>query len=512
MPSSFLPLLLAAVLRAEVVPPQVAGGFYPGDASELGAAVDSFLAAASSGAVKGEILGLLSPHAGYSYSGATAGQAYAQVKGHSYETVIILSAGHRVALRGAATLFGGALETPLGRVPIDAAVAARLRSLSPGIEVLPRAFEGEHSVEVQLPFLQRALQPGWKAVPLLMNTEDLEASRRVGEAVAKVFKAGRTLLVVSSDLSHYPESGAARVADLAVLSALTSRPDDPAYFQLAGRALMRRGVPGLDTTACGESGILAALYAMRRIGGVARLLRYTNSGEGPGGDRSRSVGYAAAAWVRGAATPRTRSLSAESRKNLLGLARRALTMKVAQGKDPESAFWREPEWNLPEAVFVTLTSRESSAPGPSGLPDRPAGPGDLRKAAPGRLRGCVGSLAPNMALADAVQYFAVEAALRDHRFPPVEASELPGLRIEISRLSPFRRVKSGAEVKPGQGVVVRQGERRGLFLPQVWAQLPDKAAFLGEVCEQKAGLPRDCWKDPKTDIEVFDDEAFEESE
>ncbi|MBI5884246.1 MAG: AmmeMemoRadiSam system protein B [Elusimicrobia bacterium] len=481
---------LSANALAEVIPPQVAGGFYPGDAGELRTAVDGYLAAASSGAVKGEILGLLSPHAGYAYSGATAGQAYGQVKGRRYETVIILSACHRVGVPGAATLAEGAFETPLGRVPIDAAVVKKLRQLSPAIEVLPRAFQGEHSLEVQLPFLQRALQEGWKVVPLLMNTDDLEQSRAVGLAVAKVFKPGKTLLVVSSDLSHYPERGAARVVDLATLSALTSRPDDPRYFWLANRALMQKGVPGLDTTFCGEAGVLAALYAMKDVGGVGRLIRYANSGEGEGGDPSRTVGYAAAAWTRGSPTPKTRPLSPESRRKLLGLARRSLTMKVAEGKDPGSAFWRDSEWNLPEAVFVTLTRRMPSAAG--------------------KLRGCIGSLAPNMALADAVQYFAVEAALHDPRFPPVEASELPGLRIEISRLSPFRKVKSGAEVKPGQGVVVSQGTRRGLFLPQVWAQLPDKEQFLGEVCEQKAGLPRDCWKDPKTEVEVFDDEAFEE--
>ncbi|MFA6316971.1 MAG: AmmeMemoRadiSam system protein B [Elusimicrobiota bacterium] len=489
--TSWLPLLLlAAVLRAEVIPPQVAGGFYPGDAAELRSVVDGYLAAASSSASKGEILGLLSPHAGYTYSGAVAGEAYRRVQGRRYDTVIVLAACHRVAIPGAATLAEGAFETPLGRVEVDAGLVKRLSRLEPGIAALPAAFRGEHAFEVQLPFLQRALAPGWKVVPLLMNTDDLEKSRAVGRAVAKVFTPGRTLLVVSSDLSHFPESGAARVVDLATLSALTSRPDDPGYFRLANQALMQRGVPGLDTTFCGEAGVLAALFAMKELGGIGRLLRYANSGEGPGGDPSRSVGYAALAWTRGTVAPKTRPLSAESRAALLGLARRALTLKVTKGEDPKAAFWREPEWNLPEAVFVTLNRRK-----PSGG---------------GRLRGCIGSLAANMALADAVQYFAVEAGLHDPRFPPVEAVELPGLSIEISRLSPFRRVKSGFEVRKGQGMVVSQGGRRGLFLPQVWDQIPDRDAFLGEVCEQKAGLPRDCWKDPKTEIEVFDDEAFSE--
>ncbi|MBI4679095.1 MAG: AmmeMemoRadiSam system protein B [Elusimicrobia bacterium] len=487
---SLLPLLAWAV-HAQDLPPQAAGTFYPDSAQELRSMVDSFLAGASTGSVKGEILGVLSPHAGYVYSGETAGKAYALLKGRSYDTVVILSAAHRFQVPGAATLSEGSLSTPLGKVPVDAATVKRLRLLSPLIEAIPAAFQGEHAAEVQLPFLQRALKEGFKVVPLLMNTDDPQKCRAVGAAVAKVLKSAKTLLVVSSDLSHYPERDAARIVDRATLEALVRRPDDPAYFRLANRALMQKGVPGLDTTFCGEAGVLAALYAMREVGGVGKLIHYTNSGEVPAGDPSRAVGYAALAWTRGSIRPRVKPLSRESRKNLLQLARRALTLKVAKGEDPRGAFWRDPEWNLPEAVFVTLIRRDPSA-------------------APGRLRGCVGSLAPEMPLAEAVQYFAIQAGLHDGRFPRVEASELAGLKIEISRLSPFRVVKSHAEIKPGQGVVVAQGERRGLFLPQVWAQIPDKTEFLGEVCEQKARLPRECWKDPNTRIEVFDDEAFEE--
>ncbi|MBI5209052.1 MAG: AmmeMemoRadiSam system protein B [Elusimicrobia bacterium] len=481
---------LAGRAGGEDVRLQASGTFYPSSAPELRAAVDSFLAHASSSGVAGELLGLLAPHAGYVYSGETAGKAYALLKGRRYDTVVILSAGHRYAVRGAATLADGSLGTPLGDVPIDAAMVKRLRALTGAVDVAPKAFLEEHAVEVQLPFLQRVLKGGFKVVPLLMNTEEAGMSREVGLAVAKVLKLGSVLLVVSSDLSHYPPKDMARTVDTASLAALVRRPDDPEYWWRANQMLLARGPKSLGTTYCGHAGVLAALFAMRELGGTGQLLSYTNSGELAIGDASRTVGYAALAWVKGKVEPKLQPVPRESRKKLLQLARRAMTLKVAKGEDPSTALWREPEFNLPEAVFVTLHRKDA--------PKR------------GDLRGCIGSLVPDMPLAEAVQHYAIQAALHDPRFPPVEARELDNLRVEISRLSPFRKARSHAEVRRGQGVVLAQGGRRGLFLPQVWDDLADKEDFLGELCSQKAHLPRDCWKDPKTEIQVFDDEAFEE--
>jgi AmmeMemoRadiSam system protein A len=184
-------------------------------------------------------------------------------------------------------------------------------------------------------------------------------------------------------------------------------------------------------------------------------------------------------------------LSPQQRAGLLKLARETLRRKLSAGEDPSASLSTDPDLNLPSAVFVTL--RLKGAPRESSL------------------RGCIGSLVPDLPLADAVRLHALQSALEDPRFPPVQAAELDGLSIEISRLSPMRPVKSHLEVHPGQGVTVEKDGRGGVFLPQVWEDIPDKTAFLEELCSQKAGLPRDCWKDPKTNIRVFDAEPFEEN-
>lgn len=245
-----LSVLLAFVLsaRAAAVAPQVAGSFYPAGTDELRGAVDGYLSAASSAASLGEILGLLAPHAGYPYSGRTAADAYKALLGRSYDTVFILATGHRTSVAGAATLAEGGFTTPLGVVEVDSRAVAGLMKLSSLITPFPVAFIGEHSVEVQLPFLQRTLLPGFKVVPLLMNTQDAGVMRRVGSAVAQLCKPGRTLLLVSSDLSHYSDKATAGVVDAATLAALTGRPDDPDYFWSTNRALMRRAGNGLVCT------------------------------------------------------------------------------------------------------------------------------------------------------------------------------------------------------------------------------------------------------------------------
>ncbi|MBI4374234.1 MAG: AmmeMemoRadiSam system protein B [Deltaproteobacteria bacterium] len=492
-PIAALLLIVAGAAGAETIeatPPQVAGAFYPADKTELRDTIDSLVNEAPAASFQGELTAVLVPHAGYAYSGKTAAQVYRLLRGRRYDTVIVLGTGHRVGISGAATIAGGALTTPLGKVPIDEEAAKKLMGLTPLVKNLPEAYRGEHAVEVQLPFLQTVLGD-FKLVPLLMNHLDPQAAARIGEALAQLMKSTKTLLLVSSDLSHYPDKETARIVDQTSLLALQASDNDPEYFWRTNRLLMTRGKgKNLVTTWCGEAGVLTALYAMKGFGARGRLIAYTNSGEIAGGDPGQAVGYAALIWTRGASPSPRKELDRERRKKLLELAREAITRTLTKGGRPESGLRRDPRFNLPAAVFVTLRKKNV--------------PRDLS------LRGCIGSLAPNLPLAEAVEVYAIKSALEDSRFSPVKAEELSQTGIEISLLSPLRKVSSAAEVKPGQGVIVRRGEHTGLFLPQVWEDIPDRQNFLAELCRQKAGLPEDCWKDPKTEIQVFDAEAFEE--
>jgi hypothetical protein len=481
-----LALLLPAALQAGDRAPAVAGAFYPADPVELSRAVDSALAKAETSAIlRHRPLALVVPHAGYEYSAPVAAAGYRTVSG-AYDTVVVIGAAHRARVEAAGLYSRGAFLTPLGRVPVDENLAARLVKDSPALfQDQPEAHRGEHSIEVQLPFLIKRLKPGWKLLPLLMNTDDSAVSVRVGEALAAALKGRKALIVASSDLSHYPPAAVAEKVDWATLGALASL--DPDFFRLANRVLLERGEPGLDTTWCGEAAVIAAMSAAKALGADrAEVLRYENSGSAPAGDRRRVVGYAAVALVRsGKRRPADLSLEEEQKQSLLALARDTV-LAGTQGRRPRPQLSPDPSLNLPAAVFVTLKER-------------------------GQLRGCIGTTEPRATLRDAVASAAYSAAFQDHRFSPVAKEEVPRLHFEVSILSSARPVKDAAAVAPKtHGVILSQGGRSGLFLPQVWEQIPGKEDFLGELCEQKAGLPRSCWKDPKTRLAVFTVTAFDD--
>jgi AmmeMemoRadiSam system protein A len=244
-----------------------------------------------------------------------------------------------------------------------------------------------------------------------------------------------------------------------------------------------------------------ALYlAQARGARRAVVLGYRNSGDTPHGERDRVVGYGAVGFDAGdpkrtatqAGVPESQPqqnggtpLSEQQKRTVLAIAREAIVAQVRRAKPPRFKI-KDPVLLEPAAVFVTLTLK-------------------------GRLRGCIGTTFPREPLYRAVERMAVEAATGDPRFPPVREHELDSLHIEVSVLSPMRRVFSPDDIREHvHGVVVRRNGNTGLFLPQVWEQLPDKESFMGELCSQKAGLSPDAWKDPRTELYVFTVTSFEE--
>lgn len=467
--------------------PAVAGTFYPAGAVALKKAVDGYLKKAPSPKkLPGPLICLLVPHAGYEFSAGVAAAGYRAVT-KDYPTVVLIGAAHTVPVKGAAVYPSGSFATPLGDVPIDKKLC---RSL---LEGFPLLFEDsvtahlmEHSLEVQLPFLIRIFKSPFKIVPIVINTDDLDTAVKIGSALAKVIKGKNVLIVVSSDFSHYPPKDIARKADLTILETLKRL--DPAYFWLSSRILMRRREKNLQTTACGEAAIIAGMTAAVSLGAdKAVLLDYANSGEIRPETAQRAVGYGAMAFVKtGEPVPESFPPSGADRKLLLQTARQVI-VDAFDKKPYESGLSSNITMNMPSAVFVTLTKS-------------------------GKLRGCIGTTEPQMILKDAVVHAAHSAAFNDHRFPPLKKSELSDIHIEISILSPMKTVKSHKSVVPRKhGVALSRDEQGGLFLPQVWEQIPGKEDFLSEICSQKAGLPRDCWKDPKTKIQTFTVYSFEEA-
>jgi AmmeMemoRadiSam system protein B len=285
-------------VNAKARAPAVAGRFYPNEAEALELAVRGFLADAV--APRGQRpVALIAPHAGYIYSAQIAADAYRQAMEHDYDLVVILGTNHTEAGFGGVSVHPGpGYRTPLGVAEIDEIVAAALIEADPAFTFEPAVHRREHSVEVQIPFVQIAF-PEVKIVTAVIGRPDPGLCARFGKALAKVLDGRAALIVASSDFSHYPAYDDAKATDLAVLDAIADL--NPRTVRDEIRRQMARDVPGLATCACGEAPILAAIAAARALGAThGCLISYANSGDSPLPDRSRVVGYGAMAMIAGA--------------------------------------------------------------------------------------------------------------------------------------------------------------------------------------------------------------------
>jgi MEMO1 family protein len=467
----------------------VAGGFYPADPKTLAAMMDDMLAHAASSQppINDPILAVVAPHAGYQFSGPVAAYTYAALKGRKFSRVVVIAPSHYEAFNFTSVYEGDAYATPLGTVPVDKAFAKQLVQMSPTIKFSSRGHtptkEGaEHALEVELPWLQRVLGD-FELVPIVMGDQSYENSRALGVALAKLIqgedKDKDTLIVASSDLSHYHPYDEAVKIDHKTLNALQAWD----YFS------MSRNFEAHVWEACGGAPIVAAMIAAERMGAnQAVVLKYANSGDITG-DHSRVVGYSADVFLKtssGKTVGQQFSLTGHEKNELLALARKSVEYAVREKKPYEPGASASEVLNQERGAFVTL-----------------------RKS--GELRGCIGYTSAAKPLYMTVRDTATFAALRDTRFQPVSASELPQIDYEVSVLSPLRRVLDIRQIKVGQhGLLMKNGAYEGLLLPQVPVEEKwDRQKFLEETCV-KAGMRSGCWKDENTDIFMFTAVVFGE--
>jgi MEMO1 family protein len=461
---------------AKVRPLAVAGSFYPADPAELGKMIEGFLAKVAPSPVN-DLVAIVSPHAGYEFAGPVAAYSYALLKGRKYDRVVVIAPSHYEAFGYASVYDGSAYTTPLGQVPVDQAFAAKLAGTSKVIRLsgaghTPSRDKLEHSIETQLPYLQKVIGQ-FQLVPIIMGDQSYEACRALGVALAKLVEGTNTLIVASSDLSHYHTYDQAGKMDHKTLRAI----EEWDYLS------MSRNFDAEVWEACGGGPIIAAMIASERLGAnQAKVLKYLNSGD-TGNDKSRVVGYGAAIFYkassRSAAREDTFSLTRKEQDELLRIARRSVEASVKQGKpyDPPASGMSALEQE--RGAFVTLREH-------------------------GELRGCIGYVSPFKPLEVTVREVARLAALRDTRFQPVKPAELPLLEYEVSVLSPMRRVMDVKDIRVGtHGLLIREGDREGLLLPQVATEERwDRAKLLEQVC-YKAGLPTHAWQDPAADLFRF---------
>jgi len=486
-----VPFVQGSVVAAQKVrPPAVAGSFYPADPKVLSATIDEMLAAVPARPITDAILAVVAPHAGYAYSGPVAAYTYAALKGRKYSRVVVIAPSHFESFDYTSIYDGDAYATPLGNVPIDKAFAAQLAQMSPSMKLSehghsPTSAGAEHAIEVQLPWLQKVLG-SFQLVPIVMGNQSYENSRALGVALAKLIAGGDTLIVASSDLSHYHPSNEAVRMDHKSLNALESWD----YFS------MSRNFEARIWEACGGAPIVSAMIAAERMGAnQAQVLKYANSGDVTG-DRTQVVGYSADLFLKAQSTLRVApafSLSERDKEELLTLARKSVEHMVTT----KEAY--EPPASAREALNQDALNQERGAFV------------TLKKA--GVLRGCIGYTSARKPLYMTVRDTATLAAFRDPRFQPVTADELPQLSYEISVLSPLRRAVNIEQIQIGQhGLLMMNGTSEGLLLPQVPVEQGwDRQKFLEQTCV-KAGMNPACWKDEDTDIFLFTAVVFGEHE
>lgn len=477
---------------SDVRKPAVSGSFYPASKERLTEQLTNFLKSASISGIPEDkrLLAIIVPHAGYDYSGGVAGHSFKLLEDKPYSSVVLIGPSHYVGFDGISIYPKGAWRTPLGDINVDEELSQEFMSKTDKIYFYPPAHTREHCLEVELPFLQVVWRKDFKIVPLVMGDQDIEDAEILGRVFAEILKERKdVLLVVSADLSHYHPYNEAVRLDRRALSDIEQL-DVPHFIEGLKNDKIEIDAPGV---------IVATMLAAKQLGATkAELLKYANSGDVTG-DKSRVVGYAAMAiYVENQISniknqkletkkEPSSDLNEEQQKQLLKLARDTIENYV-RNKTLPNVDIDDPALLENSGVFVTLNKYS-------------------------RLRGCIGFIEPAMPLYQAVQNAAISAATKDYRFLPVKESELTDIKIELSVLSPLKKIDRIEDIEVGKdGLFIEKGFNSGLLLPQVATDYGwDRLTFLEETC-RKAGLPPEAYKEKSSRIFVFSAQIFGEEE
>jgi hypothetical protein len=470
---------------AVVRPATQANRFYTGDARKLSEEVDSFLALHKDDRIYNNVAAVIVPHAGYYFSGNVAASAYMSIPvDKPYKRIFLLGPSHHEWLDGASVnTEADYYATPLGNVKVDHETALALTEVDSVFSYHREAHDREHCLEVQLPFLQRRFDGELPPiVPIIISTNDFSKLKKMAE-VLKSYFTDENLFVVSSDFSHYPSYEDACEIDARTGRAVES--GDVEQFIAAIESNARLGMRNLATSACGEFAIVTLMCMLDSSYEVKHLM-YQNSGDIDHHDHSRVVGYHSFVILRngqqrkasnGSGQTRTDtgfSLSAEDKKMLKDIALQSIkdSLDGSRCSDNSSLLTLHSSLKQKCGAFVSLHKH-------------------------GQLRGCIGHFGEDVALHEIVAEMARAAAFEDPRFAPVRREELNDIDIEISVLTPMRRIESLDEFELHRhGIYIRKGYRSGTFLPQVADEVNwTKEEFVGHCSRDKAGLGWDGWRD-----------------
>jgi AmmeMemoRadiSam system protein B/AmmeMemoRadiSam system protein A len=459
-----------------------AGQFYPDSPAELKKQVEDFFTEARTKKEQnGTARGVIAPHAGYIFSGQLAADAIVQLDPDTVERVFVIASAHHHHFTGVSVYAGETYETPLGDLSIDTRTAMYLIKEHEFIDFVPDAHRNEHCIEVEIPLLKHHLKD-ISVVPLIIGSYNGNISKKLADTLSTFKNDKSTAFVVSSDFSHYPAYDDAQRVDEETARAIET--GKPERLKEIIQQHKEAGISGLATDLCGWTSVLTLMHLFAEDNLNWKIISQANSGDSPYGGRDQVVGYVALAAFN-SNNQNGFDLSDEEKKLLLEHARKSIEHKF----NPQIQLQDSSE--LPEKLrtacgaFVTLRKD-------------------------GKLRGCIGHLGEDEALADVVKKMAVSAAFHDHRFSPMTEDELNEISLEISVLTPMKRMEDISQLKPGKhGVYIKKGFNSGTFLPQVaedtgWT----KEEFLGHCARDKAGIGWDGWK--TADVYLYEAIVFEE--
>lgn len=478
--------------------PAVAGQFYPGDASRLSIEIEKYLKAAREKKFTGQAKAIIVPHAGYDFSAPVAAHSYKQLQGKTINTAVIICNSHTTYFNGVAVDNNDAWQTPLGLVGVDKVLAQKLVKADTAINYNNQAHAADHTLEVQLPFLQTVLTGEFRIVPILFGNTHDDSYKKLAQALAANL-GDNDIVVISTDMSHYPSYKDANRIDketLAAIKTLNVSKLEEHVINIEGQR-----VPGEDTVLCGIDGVKTVM-ALANLANwdLVEILHYANSGDVPIGDKDRVVGYGAMVFGQEQTTDDRQQttekgeidldniLNEQQQKELLNIARTTVETYVREGKKADFNITDERlQWK--EGAFVTLHKNE-------------------------QLRGCIGQIVPtDKPIWQVVRDIAISSCSEDHRFNPVSEKELDKLDYEVSVLSVPKKIDNWKNIELGKhGVIVRKGLfHSGVFLPQVATETGwSREEFLSQLCAQKAGLPGDCYKDEDVELQTFTAQVFSE--
>lgn len=461
--------------------PAVAGQFYPADKDELKKTIEKYLSNVPIQNIKGKPRAIMSPHAGYIFSGPVAAYDYKLLQGKNYDIVVIMCNSHTAYFSGIAIDNSDIWKTPLGNVEVDKILAKRLAEAYNRIKLNRDVHSKDHTLEVQLPFLQTVLKPGFKILPILFGNEYVQADYiNLANLLNKYLKSRNYLIIASSDMSHYPSYDDSNKYDEQVLNMIMTKDVDKLSQKIT--ELESLNVNNIQTFLCGIDGVKTIMQLANLNNWQGKILKHANSGDVLAGDKSSVVGYGALVFFE---EENNNLLNKEQQKLLLNIAKESVNDYILNGIKKKFKISDE-QLQKKQGAFVTLHKD-------------------------GKLRGCIGQIiSTDKPLWLVVRDMAIAAATEDNRFLPVNKQELNKLDYEISVLSKPKKIDNWQDIELGKdGVIVKYGLHSGVFLPQVAEETHwDKETFLSQLCSQKAGLSPDCYKDSNVELLTFRAQIF----